>query len=76
MSHLHDCLSDSSATGRERGPVLASRIGKNLLQRNAIGAHAGSYSIYRALSIAMGQLKPDWRPDLRNTHVSLGHGDN
>jgi len=59
-----------AATGRDRGPVVCSRIAKNLLIRNSIGAHAGSYSIYRALSIAMGQLKPDWRPDLVNTHVS------
>ncbi|KAK8850746.1 hypothetical protein IAR55_004666 [Kwoniella newhampshirensis] len=55
-------------TARERGPVVCSRIKSNLLIRNAIGAHAGSYSIYRALSIAMGQLRPDWRPDLTNTH--------
>lgn len=57
-------------TARERGPVVCSRIGKNLLVRNSIGAHGGSYSVYRALSIAMGQLSPDWRPDLRHTHVS------
>lgn len=48
--------------------MVCSRIAKNLLIRNSIGAHGGSYSIYRALSIAMGQLKPDWRPDLTNTH--------
>ncbi|BEI87636.1 uncharacterized protein CcaverHIS019_0103540 [Cutaneotrichosporon cavernicola] len=52
----------------DRGPVVCSRIAKNLLMRNSIGAHAGSYSIYRALSIAMGQLSPSWRPDLCNTH--------
>lgn len=55
-------------TARERGPVVCSRIKSNLPIRNSIGAHAGSYSIYRALSIAMGQLRPDWRPDLTNTH--------
>ncbi|WVQ63465.1 uncharacterized protein L199_001618 [Kwoniella botswanensis] len=55
-------------TARERGPVVCSRIKQNLLIRNSIGAHSGSYSIYRALSIAMGQLRPDWRPDLTNTH--------
>ncbi|OCF35995.1 cyclohydrolase [Kwoniella heveanensis BCC8398] len=55
-------------TGRERGPVVCSRIKSNLLIRNSIGAHSGSYSIYRALSIAMGELRPDWRPDLTNTH--------
>jgi hypothetical protein len=58
------------ATGRDRGPVVCSRIAKNLLIRNSIGAHAGSYSVFRALSVATGQLKPDWRPDLVNTHVS------
>lgn len=57
-------------TARERGPVVCSRIAKNLLVRNSIGAHGGSYSVYRALSIAMGQLSPDWRPDLRHTQVS------
>ncbi|KIR25060.1 cyclohydrolase [Cryptococcus deuterogattii LA55] len=57
-----------TTTARERGPVVCSRIKSNLPIRNAIGAHAGSYSIYRALSIAMGQLRPDWRPDLTNTH--------
>ncbi|KAK4688304.1 hypothetical protein P7C73_g1789, partial [Tremellales sp. Uapishka_1] len=55
-------------TGRDRGPVVCSRIKSNLPIRNSIGAHSGSYSIYRALSIAMGQLRPDWRPDLTNTH--------
>ncbi|WWC72798.1 uncharacterized protein I206_106762 [Kwoniella pini CBS 10737] len=55
-------------TARERGPVVCSRIKSNLLIRNSIGAHSGSYSIYRALSIAMGQLRTDWRPDLTNTH--------
>lgn len=48
--------------------MVCSRIAKNLLIRNSIGAHGGSYSVYRALSIAMGQLRPDWRPDLSNTH--------
>ncbi|WVR08802.1 hypothetical protein IAU60_005860 [Kwoniella sp. DSM 27419] len=55
-------------TARDRGPVVCSRIKSNLLIRNSIGAHSGSYSIFRALSIAMGQLRPDWRPDLTNTH--------
>lgn len=61
----------TSADARARGPVVCSRIKSNLPIRNSIGAHAGSYSIYRALSIAMGQLRPDWRPDLTNTHVSF-----
>ncbi|RXK37020.1 cyclohydrolase [Tremella mesenterica] len=55
-------------TGRDRGPVVCSRIKSNLPIRNSIGAHSGSYSIFRSLSIAMGQLRPDWRPDLTNTH--------
>ena len=63
-------LIHAQATARDRGPVVCSRVKSNLPIRNSIGAHAGSYSIYRALSIAMGQLRPDWRPDLTNTHVS------
>lgn len=35
--------------------------------RNAIGAYGGSYSIYRALATAIGQLDPSHRPDFTNT---------
>ena len=39
-----------------RGPVLGSvRHGS---RRNAIGAHAGSYVLYRALAVAAGRLDP------------------
>lgn len=47
----------------ERGPV----IGTLTTQRNAIGAHAGSYSIYRALAIAAGTLDRVHVPDLTDT---------
>ncbi len=52
-------------TARERGPVIASFTNK--LHRNAIGSHSGSYTIYRALALAAGQMDPDHRPDLTNT---------
>ena len=48
-----------------RGPVICSRL--SIKRRNAIGAHSGSYSIYRALSIAMGSLDPTHKPDYSNT---------
>ena len=35
--------------------------------RNAIGAHGGSYSIYRALAISSGAMDPQARPDLHDT---------
>lgn len=35
--------------------------------RNALGAYGGSYSIYRALATAMGQLDPNHRPNFTNT---------
>ncbi|KAG1724283.1 GTP cyclohydrolase N terminal-domain-containing protein [Suillus occidentalis] len=38
-----------------------------LKQRNALGAHSGSYSIYRALAIAMGTLNPTHKPDYSMT---------
>jgi GTP cyclohydrolase II len=50
---------------RQRGPVVATFTNK--LQRNAIGSHSGSYTIYRALAMAAGQMDPDHRPDLTNT---------
>lgn len=59
-------------TAMERGPVVASLT--NLRARNAIGAHSGSYTVYRALSIASGKFPPQHRPDLDNTQspVQLG----
>ncbi|TFK23375.1 hypothetical protein FA15DRAFT_670561 [Coprinopsis marcescibilis] len=50
-----------------RGPVICSRLPSSIKHRNAIGAHAGSYSIYRALSIAMGALDPTHKPDYSQT---------
>ncbi|PIP96748.1 MAG: hypothetical protein COW00_17000 [Bdellovibrio sp. CG12_big_fil_rev_8_21_14_0_65_39_13] len=52
-------------TPLERGPVIASIT--NPKARNAIGTHSGSYTIYRALSIASKQFSPDHKPDLHNT---------
>jgi GTP cyclohydrolase II len=54
-----------AATARERGPVVA---GPNAgADRNAIGAHGGAYSIYRALAVSAGALNPLVRPDLTDT---------
>ncbi len=52
-----------AATWEERGPV----VGTQTPQRNAIGAHSGSYSVYRALAIAAGTLDPVHVPDLTDT---------
>ena len=53
-------------TARERGPIIGtvSRPG----DRNVIGTHGGSYSVYRALAVSSGALDPIRRPDLHNTH--------
>ena len=48
-----------------RGPVVGTI--SNKADRNAIGSHGGSYSIYRALSIAQGAFPLDHRPDLTDT---------
>jgi GTP cyclohydrolase II len=48
-----------------RGPVVASVT--DARKRNAIGTHSGSYTVYRALSIASGQYPAQHRPDLHNT---------
>ncbi len=50
---------------RERGPVIGSVTAA--ADRNVIGAHGGSYSIYRALAVSSGELDPVARPDLRDT---------
>lgn len=49
----------------ERGPVIGTISDKQ--QRNCIGSHSGSYTIYRALSIASGKYPTAHRPDLANT---------
>ncbi|KAG6908207.1 Uracil-regulated protein 1 [Tephrocybe rancida] len=60
-------LSWGAADGLTRGPVICSRLPSSIKHRNAIGAHSGSYSIYRALSIAMGALSPTHKPDYSQT---------
>lgn len=50
-----------------RGPIIPSRLPSSFKSRNAIGAHSGSYSIYRALAIAMGTLIPTHKPDYSKT---------
>ena len=52
-------------TAAERGPIIATLTEPG--QRNVIGTHSGSYSVYRALAVAAGDLPPDHRPDLTNT---------
>lgn len=49
----------------ERQPVVASL--SNPADRNAIGTHGGSYSLYRALAVSSGALNPLVRPDLSDT---------
>ncbi|HSE76965.1 MAG TPA: GTP cyclohydrolase II [Alphaproteobacteria bacterium] len=53
-----------AATAAERGPIVAA---PGHGRRNVIGAHAGSYALYRALAIAAGKLNPIHVPDLTNT---------
>jgi GTP cyclohydrolase II len=49
----------------ERGPLIATFT--NPAHRNVIGAHSGSYSVYRALAIASGALDPSHQADFTNT---------
>ena len=55
-----------AADPQARGPVIGSV--SNPADRNVIGSHGGSYSIYRALAISARALNPLARPDLHNTH--------
>ncbi|HVI33941.1 GTP cyclohydrolase II [Phenylobacterium sp.] len=59
-------------TARERGPVVATANAGS--DRNAIGAHGGAYSVYRALAISAGAMNPLARPELNNTYpvVEIG----
>ena len=55
-----------AASARERGPVIGTV--SRPADRNVIGTHGGSYSVYRALAVSSGALDPIRRPDLTNTH--------
>lgn len=55
---------------RLRGPVIANHS----KHRNAIGTHSGSYTVYRALSVASGQFPRDHKPDLENTSATVPIG--
>lgn len=55
-----------------RGPVVASRT--NAQARNAIGTHGGTYTVYRALSIASGKFSSAHKPDLNNTQSPVKIG--
>jgi GTP cyclohydrolase II len=48
-----------------RGPVVGTLT--NGARRNVIGAHSGSYAMYRALAVAAGTLDPVHVPDLTDT---------
>jgi GTP cyclohydrolase II len=52
-------------TPAQRGPVIGTT--HSGADRNAIGAHGGAYSLYRALAISAGALNPLVRPDLTDT---------
>jgi GTP cyclohydrolase II len=52
-------------TARERGPIIGTVSRPQ--DRNVIGSHGGSYTVYRALAVSSGALDPIRRPDLTNT---------
>jgi len=54
-----------ASTPQKRGPIIASFT--DIWARNAIGSHSGSYTVYRALAMASGNLPPEHVPDLTNT---------
>jgi GTP cyclohydrolase II len=55
-----------------RGPVIGTLTNEG--GRNAIGTHAGAYSLYRALAVAAGQLPAGHRPDLTDTAPAAAIG--
>lgn len=61
-----------AATPQERGPVIGSLT--DTTKRNAIGTHSGSYTVYRALSIAQGRYQTNHKPDLHNTESPVKIG--
>ena len=54
-----------AADPAERGPVVGTTTNRG--HRNVVGTHSGSYGIYRALSVAAGNLVRGHRADLTDT---------
>jgi GTP cyclohydrolase II len=52
-------------SAQARGPVVGAV--NDGARRNVIGAHSGSYALYRALAVAAGTLDPVHVPDLTDT---------
>ncbi|CEG80122.1 Putative Podospora anserina S mat genomic DNA chromosome 2, supercontig 2 [Rhizopus microsporus] len=57
-----------------RGPIIASRHPESIKKRNAIGAYGGSYCIYRALAVAIGDLPLNHRPNYNMTEPTYKVG--
>jgi GTP cyclohydrolase II len=56
----------------ERGPIVGSMNAGP--QRNVIGAHGGSYAVYRALAVSSGALDPVARADYTDTSPLIDIG--
>ena len=63
FSPIHWGAEDS----HNRGPLIGSV--SDPMHRNVIGTHSGSYSVYRAVSVAAGLLDPTHVADLTNTSL-------
>ncbi|MFN5567517.1 MAG: hypothetical protein ACK495_04940, partial [Bradyrhizobium sp.] len=68
----HFPLQWGAASARERGPIIGTVSRPQ--DRNVIGSHGGSYTVYRALAVSSGALDPIRRPDLTNTHPAATIG--
>ena len=55
----------AAPTAAERGPIVGTTTNRS--NRNVIGTHSGSYSVYRALAVAAGALSRQHKADLTNT---------
>ena len=62
----------ASGTAALRGPVVAGLDAGE--HRNAIGVHAGAFSVYQAMAVATGELSPRHRPDLTGAAPPAGFG--
>lgn len=77
-AHSHPSISTLIRWGErsalDRGPVVGTLANRN--HRNVIGTHGGSYGIYRALSVASGELDPRHQPLLEHTEPLIAIGPN
>ncbi|MFN3446470.1 MAG: hypothetical protein ACK44D_12080, partial [Bacteroidia bacterium] len=71
---IHFCCCCYSCVDAYLCEQIIFTINNVVILATVIGAHGGSYSIYRAISVASGVLDPEYVPNYANTEPAVKIG--